>query len=82
MQTLSHVMLLEPLSNMGAHDIELSWFIDYLSQHVKRIKVRDKVSSCMVSRKRCCSLGKYPGSITVYVNAMPSLVIRETVTVC
>ena len=30
---------------MGVNGTELSWFIDYLSQRVQRVKFRDKVSS-------------------------------------
>ena len=39
-------MLLEHLSTMGLHGVELSWFTDYLSpQHAQRIKTGDGVSS-------------------------------------
>ena len=43
--SLDHVMLLEHLSTMGVHGVELSWFTDYLSQRVQRIRARDRVSS-------------------------------------
>ena len=40
--SLDHVMLLERLSTMGVHGVELSWFTDYPSQ---RIRACDGVSS-------------------------------------
>ena len=43
--SLDHVMLLERLSAMGVHGVELSWFTDYLSQRVQRVKTHDGVSS-------------------------------------
>ena len=43
--SLDHVMLLERLSTMGVHSVELSWFTDYLSQCIQRVKTHDGVSS-------------------------------------
>ena len=43
--SLDHVMLLERLGDLGVQGTELSWFINYLSQQVQRVKVQDKVSS-------------------------------------
>ena len=56
--SLDHVTLLERLSAMGVRGIGLSWFIDYLSQRVQRVKFHDKVSPW--SQGTSC-----PGSITV-----------------
>ena len=42
--SLDHVILLERLCKLGVHDIELSWFTNYLSDRFQRVKNADKFS--------------------------------------
>ena len=73
--SLDHVTLLERSSAMRVHDTELSWFINYLSQGVQRVKFHDKVSLWSLV-KGGVSQGSALGPLLflIYVNAMPSLV--------
>ena len=60
---------------MGVCGIELSWFIDYLSQRVQGVKFRDKVSSWSpVKGGVPQGSALAPLLFLIYVNAMPSLV--------
>ena len=42
--SLDHVILLERLCKLGVHDIELSWFTNYLSDRFQRVENNDKFS--------------------------------------
>ena len=70
--SLDHVMLLERLCTMGVHGRALSWFINYLSNRLQRVKLKDKVLSWSSVRggiPQGSALG--PLLFLVYVNAMP-----------
>ena len=73
--TLDHSILLRRLSELGVHGTELSWFINYLSDRLQRVKLNGKVSGWSAVKggiPQGSALG--PLLFLVYVNAMPSVV--------
>ena len=43
--SLVHVILLKLLCTLGFHDIELTWFTNYLSHRIQRVRHKDMMSS-------------------------------------
>ena len=73
--SLDHVMLLERLSALGVCGRALSWFTNYLSHRLQRVKLKDKVSLWSPVKggiPQGSALG--PLLFLVYVNTMPSVV--------
>ena len=73
--SLDHSILLRRLSELGVHGTELSWFINYLSDRLQRVKLNGKVSGWSTVKggiPQGSALG--PLLFLVYVNAMPSVV--------
>ena len=72
--SLDHSILRCRLSKLGVHGTELSWFINYLSDCLQRVKLNGKVSGWS-SVKGGIPQGSALGPLLflVYVNAMPSI---------
>ena len=80
--SLDHVILLERLSKLGVHDTALSWFKNYLSNRIQRVKFKGTVSSWSPIKggiPQGSALG--PLLFLVYVNEI-SCGAQQTVTIC
>jgi len=59
--SLDHVVLLVRLCALGVHDIELTWFANYLSHRMQHVRHRDSIILLFL----------------VFINEMPSLVTHS-----
>jgi len=84
--SLDHTIFLDRLCKLGVYRSELTWFTNYLSNRLQRVKLNGD-TSFWTSVQGGISQGSALGPLLflVYVNEMPSIVkyeVWQIITVC
>ena len=82
-----HDLLVSDLAVIGVRDIVLSWFCDYLSDRLQRVRIGDDYSDYAVAREGypkeaywdpCCSFSTFETCLSVFHQQSQTLSMRTT----